>query len=392
MKKNPALNQVVVLGAGINGLGIIRSFAKTQIPVVAMSWYKDYGMYSRFCEGKICPNPLNEKALIEFLVDYAGQKQFKPVLFATSDLFLMPVVKHKKTLAEYYHIPVCDWDVLKPLIKKEYLYAFAEENRIPCPKTYVVRKDAELDEVEKYLSFPLILKPSVNIEFSKLLGEKAFILNSKSEFLEIKAKILKTDLCSKGLIFQEFIPGNVDDLYTITSYTDKSHQIQGYSIGHKIRQYPPETGTIVSGRIKHVNQILESAETFMKASRFYGISNIEFKRDERDGTYKLMEINPRTGVWNSSALACGINLPLMAYKDILGEKIQKESNHSKSLVWLIGPLDFYYSIWGYKSKGYPDYSNSFFKWFKSIKGDKVEATFKWNDMMPFIRGFFMKYR
>ena len=47
-EKDNDKNNVIILGGGINALGIIRSFQKTDIPVVAMSWYKDYGMSSRF--------------------------------------------------------------------------------------------------------------------------------------------------------------------------------------------------------------------------------------------------------------------------------------------------------------------------------------------------------
>lgn len=392
MKKNNSLNPVVVLGAGINGLGIIRSFEKTPIPVIAMSWYKDYGMSSRFCTYEICPNPLQEELLIDFLVEYGEKSEQKIILFATSDLFLMPVIKHKERLTEKFIIPVCDWSKLSPLIEKEFLYSFADKHDIPSPKTIIVKNIADFDGIADKMMFPLIIKPSVNITFSQQLGEKAFIISDKKSLEELIKKIAATDLCKDGIVVQEYIPGEVTDLYTITSYANKNSEIIGYSIGHKIRQYPPQTGTIVSGKIEHVEEIYTNADKLIKAGGFYGISNIEFKRDARDNSYKLMEINPRTGVWNSSALACGVNLPLMAYRDALGEKVEKEFNKEAKLVWLILPLDFYYALWGYKIKGYPEASISFRQWLRSLKGKKVEATFKWNDFIPFFKGLLLKFR
>ena len=43
----------------------------------------------------------------------------------------------------------------------------------------------------------------------------------------------------------------------------------------------------------------------LRAVGFHGISQVEFKRDPRDGVYKLMEINPRLWQWHGLAAACG---------------------------------------------------------------------------------------
>lgn len=391
MKKFAGKNQVVILGGGTNALGIIRSFERTSIPVIAMSWYHDYGMSSRFCRSVLCPDPLDSKKLVDFLVNFGKSQAFKPVLFATSDLFLMPVIENKTILEEYFHIPVCDWEILRNLIKKEYLYSLSAELGIPCPKTKIITSNADLNGVMDGLSFPVIVKPSVNINFSNLLGSKAFIVKDQAELDGLIASLLSTNLCEEKLVFQEYIPGDTTSLYTITSYADQNFDIRAYSIGHKIRQFPPQTGTIISGKVTHVEAILNQAREFVKATRFYGISNIEFKKDLRDGSYKLMEINPRTGVWNLSVLRSGINLPLMAYNDILGHEVTEESNKTGELVWMITPLDLYYSIRGFKSKGFPEFKISFREWCRSVKGKKVDACFVWYDPIPFIKGLIKKF-
>lgn len=393
--KNANRNKVVILGGGINAMGIVRSFEKTDIPVVVMSWYKDSAMTSRFCKSEICPNPIDKEKLVDFLIQYGEKQTSKTVLFATSDLFLMPIVEFKEKLSKYYHIPVCDWDLLSKLIEKEYLYSFVEKLGIPCPKTINVYKIDDFDVVKESLALPIIIKPSVNINFSRLLGSKAFILKTKKELDDIIQKISETNLCSEKIIAQEYIPGEPTELYTITSYANKDHEITGYSIGHKIRQFPPQTGTIVSGHVIHIEEILKHAETFIKETKFYGISNIEFKKDARDGSYKLMEINPRTGLWNLSVLESGVNLPMQAYNDVLGIPIEKEFNKNDELIWYILPIDLYYALWGNKKKGFPQYAITYKAWRKSVrkKGVKcVDALFKWYDPIPFFKGLLLKYR
>jgi hypothetical protein len=45
---------------------------------------------------------------------------------------------------------------------------------------------------------------------------------------------------------------------------------------------------------------------------------VELKRDARDGRFKLMEINPRLWQWHGLAAACGVDLPRIAYADLVG--------------------------------------------------------------------------
>ena len=52
--------------------------------------------------------------------------------------------------------------------------------------------------------------------------------------------------------------------------------------------------------------------------RYHGISDVEFKRDARDGRLKLMEVNARQGLWGPLATAAGVNFCYIAYRDAIG--------------------------------------------------------------------------
>ena len=52
--------------------------------------------------------------------------------------------------------------------------------------------------------------------------------------------------------------------------------------------------------------------------RYHGVSQVEFKRDPRDGRFCLMEVNARHWMWHSLAAASGVNLSLAAYRDVTG--------------------------------------------------------------------------
>ena len=64
---------------------------------------------------------------------------------------------------------------------------------------------------------------------------------------------------------------------------------------------------------------VDAALRLLEAFGYYGLSQVEFKRDPRDGGFKLMEINPRLWQWHGLATACGVDLPRIAYDDLVGE-------------------------------------------------------------------------
>ena len=390
MKIEQNINSVIVLGSGINALGVVRSFANKKIPVFVIDYQKDVAAYSKYCRFDLCNMPNDEKNFITYLKKYLDNFQLPPVIFPTSDLYLFILLKNAKELKEKVLIPISDWEIVSKLLEKEYLYDLANKISVPHPKTKITNSINDIDSSIKDIQFPIIIKPSITYGFASEMGDKAFIIYDIYDLKKFKDKLAKTSFKNKTLIVQEYIPGNVESLYTITSYANKESEIIGYSIGHKIRQYPPVTGTIISGKVEHVENIYKAANKFIKHSNFYGISNIEFKKDIRDNTYKLIEINPRTGLGNYSVLSCGINLPFMAYNDILNKPISKEFNKEIKLIWLDTFLDLYYSIWGFKSKGYKDYSISIINWFKSISGTKVDAIFSIKDILPSIIGLFLR--
>jgi D-aspartate ligase len=385
------MNSVFILGSHINALGIVRSFQSTKIKVVILDFEKNLAGFSRYAHFIKCPHPSDKKRFTEFIKKQTSNEILKPVLFITTDVFLNLVIDEFELLKELFHLPLDKAENLRQLLKKDVLYPLAEKLGVSCPKTFIVKNKSDLDLIPEKLHYPIIVKPSLNIRFGKVLGEKAFKLKHIEDFRNITKKIILNELWEDILIFQEFIDGDVTDLYTITSYANKESEIIGYSIGHKIRQNPPETGTIISGKVIHEEEILEEAKSFIKKTSYYGLSNIEFKRDKKDNKFKLMEINPRTGAWNLSALSCGINLPLMFYKDVTGIAIKPEFNHSAIIIWLITPIDFYYSLIGFKRKGFSNFHLSFKEWLKSIKGKKVDACFNWHDPMPFFVGLIKKF-
>lgn len=61
-------------------------------------------------------------------------------------------------------------------------------------------------------------------------------------------------------------------------------------------------------------KLLDYGLKILGALNWHGIAMVEFKKDSKDGTFKLMEINPK--FWGSLdlAIASGIDFPYLLYK------------------------------------------------------------------------------
>ena len=85
----------------------------------------------------------------------------------------------------------------------------------------------------------------------------------------------------------------------------------------------PAWARAASARRSGSDEVVEQGLALLRQLGFHGLSQVEFKRDPRDGAYKLMEVNPRLWQWHGLAAACGVDLPLIAYRDLLGERAER---------------------------------------------------------------------
>ena len=125
-----------------------------------------------------------------------------------------------------------------------------------------------------------------------------------------------------------------------------------------------------------VPELAEAGLRLLHELGYHGVSQVEFKRDPRDGAYRLMEINPRHWMWHSLATACGVNLSLAAYRDAIGEPYMapRQTDGAKWVVSLTDVRDTF-SRWrrGQERLG---------PWLKSYRGVKVDGLFSLKDPVP----------
>lgn len=374
----------IILGGYVNGLSIARSFGRVDIQTVCLDVRKNLAFYSKYSSGMICPDPVKEEdAFIDFLIELGKQFKKKGVFFATNDIWLFPICRRKEELSDYYLYPMSDWPVIEECLDKSKLYSLAEKYYIPYPKTISLDTVQKIDQyVIDEMIFPCVLKPSVTVGFLEALGSagRTIRISNPDELIIWKERIIDAGLSSTPMILQEEIIGGIDNLYTITSYSDHFGEMKGYSIGHKIRQNPPLAGTITSGKVDHKDEVLKLGTALIKATGYHGIANTEFKYDKKNKCFKLIEINPRPGMWNLSALESGVNLPYMAYCDITRKKYDGNYTGSSGKNWVFLYGDLVTALFREENAG--NFFQKLLQWYRSLNGEWIFAVESFDDIRP----------
>ncbi len=328
---------------------------------------------SKYTIGLRCPDPLTEPAnLILFLETLGNELKYKGIFFFTDDIYLKVVSEASESLQKYFIYPFSGYEQLSKIMDKKFQYECALKAGFPAPVSYFVESQEEFDKAIEKIPFPAVLKSrSRDSGFGRLVAH-AFKINTKDEAAE-RYKV------SRGyrLILQEYIPGDDKQLFTFGSYLDKDSDPLGVFTGRKLLQTNAGIGTCRIGESLEEEQLIDEGIKLLRAMKYHGASQLEVKKDPRDGKFKLMEVNVRYWKWHSLATACGVNLPYIQYQDAVGMKPGKIISKANHKLWresIIHALLSFNRVF----KG----ELSLADFFKSLSPGCVDSTFSFRDPRP----------
>jgi D-aspartate ligase len=301
---------IVVDVGWVNGLAAIRSLGRAGVPVIAVDHRESaLGFRSRYAVPVISPDPQDEDTFVAFLARLAEELESPIPIFPTHDEPLNAIARGADRLGERFRYPFPAWEVLGRIQSKRAQLEAAERAGIAVPRWSA--DSAAADE----LGYPVLVKPSSTEGFKRRFGRQAFRCETRAE---VEAAF--SEAAEYEPLVQELIPGGDDELYTLGSYLDRGGEPLGLFCGRKLRQTPPGVGTCRVGEAVWVEEVVDQGLRFLRELGHVGLSQVEFKRDPRDGSYRLMEINPRLWQWHGLAAACGVDFPRIAYEDLVGER------------------------------------------------------------------------
>jgi len=366
----------VITGGDFQALGVLRTLAKKNIPVILIDNEHGISKYSKYKKKYFKSPSLSEpEPYINFLIDLAKKENIQGwIIFPNSDKAVYVLSKYKYILEEYYRIPSPDWEVIQHVYIKKNTYQLAEKNGIPIPKTFYPSNLEELLELN--LQFPMVIKPSIRDNFYSKVKTKAFRINNKEDLVKIYQRV-SSIIDPSEILVQEFISGGPNQLYSCCPFF-KNGKIITSITARRSRQHPMDFGhasTFVE--LVDIPEIPKIAEKFLNLIGYYGFGEVEFMYDIHNGQYKLIEVNPRVWGWHTIAIAAGADFPYFLYQDMTKGKFEIPSL-LKNLKWIRLTTDtptVIIEILKGKMK-VKDYISS-------MKGKKEFAVFALNDPLPF---------
>jgi predicted ATP-grasp superfamily ATP-dependent carboligase len=324
------LPPAVVFNCHITGLAVARSLGKRQVPIIALDRDdKGYGLHSRYTTiaGR-CPYPLDdERAFIDLLLQIGATLKQKAVLFPCLDEWVFAVARHRQELEEFFLFPFSELDTIERLLDKNLLYKKCEAQGIPIPRTFYVGEESP-QKIAAEITFPCIVKPALQREFTNEFGDKVFRVESREEFLK---------MCERAahhpLLAQEIVGAGVDSFYSLCSYIGRDGEAKGVFVGRKLEQYPPDFGTACMVDSRRVEEIAERGVAVLKAFNYQGISEVEFIYDDKSREYKLLDVNTRVWKWIGLPIHAGIDLPYLAYADAVNGQVEAAGRQRDGIRW-----------------------------------------------------------
>ena len=280
--------------ANQNTLAILRHLGKKGYIIHLCGHQKTcLSMYSKYAAKKfIIREPAKDEA--GFMDDLVK------ILTAEKYHIVMPVgfksyracARHQDLIKKYTNLIITSNENIELAADKRRTNEFAEKVGVPVPKTFVPLSSNEVANLQ--LSFPCVVKAP--FESGKNIVEYA---QSREELVsKFNAMVAKNNFKSPDLpIVQEYIVGGG---YGFFAYYDNGVCKRSFS-HHRIREYPVTGGASVCAESFRDPKLSEYGRKMLDALKWNGVAMVEFKKDNNDGVYKLMEINPK--FWGSLELA-----------------------------------------------------------------------------------------
>jgi D-aspartate ligase len=370
-------NLAVVLGMFETGLAVGRSLGRTGISVLGLDSIKKVGFYSKYIDSRICPHPVErEEEFIAYLLEISKRREQKPVLFITSDEFMVAVSRNRRHLADHYLFNIPEPEIVESITDKLRQYELCAKAGVSVPKTFVAHDMEQVLQIKDELPYPVFIKGREVNSWRKVMGvdQKGFLVNNPEELLATFRLIFERG--AAGLI-QEVIPGPDSNHFKACCYIGREGDVLLAFGLQKIRQQPIRFGFGCAVQSIYYPELLELGKKFLTGIKYRGVGSVEFKLDARTAELKLIELNPRYWQQNGLAEKCGMNFPLMNFLDLTGGTPKPIVHYRDKIKWVNIYHDFE-SFRQYQKRG----ELSLKQWLYSLKGAKVYSDFAWDDIKP----------
>ena len=300
---------------------------------VARAFHEAYGIqsvcYGKFASGpaygstiidyRVCPQNEDAATFRENVAKAAQEFADKTVLvIGCGDSYVKLAAENKQSFPENCIAATVSGELINTLINKEKFYALCDEYGIDHPGTFIYHKEMGHDFELKFQP-PYICKPANGVAYWEHPfegNEKVFTCPDRKNLEEVLDKVYASGY-PDTMIILDFIPGDDSYMRVLTNYSDRNGKVKLMCMGHVLLEEHTPHG--IGNHAVILNEpcgpIAEKIKAFLEDIGYVGFSNFDIKYDQRDGKYKVFEINCRQGRSNYYVTGAGYNIAKLLVED-----------------------------------------------------------------------------
>ncbi len=286
-----------------------------------------------------CP-PLHEvDAYVEWLARF-GAENPGTFLYPTSDEHAWLFSLYRERLAGHFRMYQPDASAVYTLLNKRLLHAACARLGISTPETWWPESDAELEEISRRASWPVLIKPQTQLFLEshskgRKVGDAASLRVEYADFVarnRYGAFMLRHDPTVIRPMIQAYRPEAAENTYSLTGFIDESGAMSTFRGAVKILQRPRNLGIGLCFEESPVNAALaERVVALCREVGYFGVFEIEFIRTGDD--FLLIDFNPRFYSQMAFEVDRGMPLPLLAWTAAGGDRRALEEAVARSNAW-----------------------------------------------------------
>jgi D-aspartate ligase len=310
----------VVTGGSRIALAFARSLGRRAIPVTVLrSDEHVQAVLSRYTRRRVRWIDQGASRQLERLLELADDARLRgAMLIPTDDEQAALLARHHAQLSDCYRMTVPPWDILRHAYDKRRMHELATGLGMEQPRTWAPATAREVEQLD--CPFPVIVKPSVKRESNALTDAKAWKADDRPA-LVAKYRAACSLVDPSTILIQEFIPGTGAQQLSFAALCADG-EVRASLTARRQRQFPVDFGrhstfvvTIEDASVE------EAARALLAAMRWRGLVEVEFKRDPRTGSLKLLDVNARGWSWLSLGARAGVDFPYLLWRLTLGHAV-----------------------------------------------------------------------
>jgi D-aspartate ligase len=352
----------------------VRSLGRRGIPVCVLRDEHRLASLSRYAS-RCLPWPARDTpAQLDYLLELAERHGMTGwALIPTGDETAALVARHHAELQQRFVVTTPPWEVLRWAYDKRLTHELAGRVGVDCPRTYCPGSRPELSAWTG--GFPAILKPAIKESFNRFTHARAWRVEDRDQLQE-RYEQASALVDPATIMVQELVPGGGEAQFSYAALCAGGKPIASV-VARRTRQYPIDFARS-STFVDAVDEpgVEGPARSVLAELGITGLVEVEFKRDPRDGRYKLLDINPRVWGWHTLGRRVGCDFPFLLWQLVHGHPVP-EIRGRAGVRWIRAATDLptaMEAIWrGQLSVG---------AYLRSLRGPVEPAVFAWDDPLP----------